>query len=100
MWMKSNPNPGHKEAPDCVIRALAIALNKRWIDVYDDLCKLGRKEYNMPSADAVLGKYLYQMGFEPFLLPESYPVSENAVRNERDVKPGRISEGTVPRYTQ
>lgn len=73
MWMRTNPNPKHKEVPDCVVRALCIALNRRWIDVYDDLCMLGRQECNMPSADAVWGKYLYQMGFEPFLLPESCP---------------------------
>lgn len=73
MWMRTNPNPGRKEVPDCVVRALAIALNKRWIDVYDDLCALGRDEFNMPSADAVWGKYLYEMGFEPFLLPDACP---------------------------
>lgn len=71
--MRSNPNPGHKEVPDCVVRAISLALNRRWVDVYDDLCKLGRQEYNMPSADAVWGKYLYEQGFEPFLLPESCP---------------------------
>lgn len=71
--MRSNPNPGHKEVPDCVVRAIAIALNMRWIDVYDDLCTLGRAEFNMPNSDAVWGKYLYQMGFEPFLLPASCP---------------------------
>ena len=73
MWIRSNPNPGHKEVPDCVIRAIAIALNRHWLDVYDDLCELGRTEYNMPSADAVWGKYLYQMDFEPFLLPDACP---------------------------
>ena len=73
MWVKSNPNPAHKEVPDCVIRALSIALNKRWTDVYDDLCRLGRIEYNVPCADSVWGKYLYEMGFEPFILPESCP---------------------------
>lgn len=73
MWIRTNPNPGHKEVPDCVIRAICIALNRRWVDVYDDLCALGRAEYNMPSADTVWGKYLYQMGFEPFLLPRNCP---------------------------
>lgn len=73
MWMRCNPNPAHKEVPDCVIRAITIALNRRWIDVYDDLCALGRKEFNIPVADAVWGKYLYQMGFEPFLLPDNCP---------------------------
>lgn len=73
MWMKCNPNPGHKEVPDCVVRALCIALSRTWLDVYDELCALGRSEYSMPSADAIWGKYLYQMGFEPFLLPETCP---------------------------
>lgn len=73
MWIKCNPNPKRKEVPDCVIRAIAIALRMRWVEVYDDLCRLGRAEFNMPSADAVWGKYLYQKGFQPFRLPESCP---------------------------
>lgn len=73
MWIKTNPNPGHKEVPDCVVRAICIALNMRWVDVYDDLCELGRQEFNMPSADSVWGKYLYLRGFEPFLLPHRCP---------------------------
>lgn len=73
MFMRTNVNPGHKEVPDCVIRAIALALDMRWIDVYDDLCDLGRREFNVPVADAVWGKYLYQKGFEPFLLPASCP---------------------------
>lgn len=73
MWIRANPNPGHKEVSDCVIRALSIALNMQWLDVYDDLCALGRIEFNVPNADVVWGKYLYQKGFEPFLLPESCP---------------------------
>ena len=74
MWIKANPNPCKKEAPDCVIRAICIALQRPWFTVYDELCRLGREECNMPSADAVWGKYLYQHGFEPFLLPQSCPV--------------------------
>lgn len=73
MWIRCNPNPGHKYVDDCVVRAIAIATNRRWIDVYDDLCVTGRTEYNMPSSNDVWGLYLYQLGFEPFLLPESCP---------------------------
>ena len=73
MWMRCNVNPAHKEAVDCVIRAISIALNKTWLDTYDELCALGRIEYDMPSADKVWGKYLYNHGFVPFLLPESCP---------------------------
>lgn len=73
MWVKCNPNPKRKEVPDCVIRAIAIAMHKRWLDIYDDLCALGRQECNMPSADYVWGKYLYEHGFEPFSLPRACP---------------------------
>jgi hypothetical protein len=73
MWIRRNPNPKKKEAPDCVIRAISIALGLRWYDVYDALCAVGRDECNMPSADAVWGRYLYSLGFKPFLLPEHCP---------------------------
>ena len=73
MWMHCNPNPGHKEVPDCVIRAICIALNMRWLDVFDELTEVARKEYSVTVDDHVWGKYLYQKGFTPFLLPESCP---------------------------
>ena len=73
MWIYANPNPEQKEASDCVIRAISIALNTNWFSVYDDLCRVGRRECNMPSADAVWGRYLWMKGFHPFLLPQSCP---------------------------
>ena len=71
MWMKTNPNPGHKEVSDSAVRAIAIALNRRWLDIYDDLCRLGREEFNMPSADSVWSRYLYETGFRPFQAGDS-----------------------------
>lgn len=89
MWIRCNPNPGHQYVEDCVVRAIAIATNRRWIDVYDDLCEIGRSVYNMPSSNSVWGLYLYRLGFEPFLLPESCPscitISEFAKRFRRGV---------------
>lgn len=73
MWIKANPNPAGKEVPDCVIRAICIALNLSWLEVFDELCMVARMNYNMPSADTVWGQYLYYKGFEPFLLPYSCP---------------------------
>lgn len=73
MWIKANPNPAGKQAPDCVIRAVSIAMDRPWIEVYWDLCRMGAEEFNMPSADAVWGKYLYRCGFKPFLLPGACP---------------------------
>ena len=73
MWVKANPNPLKKEVPDCVIRAISIALNRPWVVVYDDLCALGREECNIPSAYSVWGRYLFNRGFEPFMLPSVCP---------------------------
>lgn len=73
MWIKANPNPCGKEVPDCVIRAIAIALNQSWYQVFDELCDVARNDCNMPSADMVWGHYLYLKGFQPFLLPPDCP---------------------------
>ena len=73
MWIRTNPNPAHKEVSDCVVRAIAIALNMRWLDVYDALYFTGRKDFDMMNSDAVWGRFLREKGFEPFLLPESCP---------------------------
>lgn len=73
MWIKANPNPERKEVPDCVIRAISIALNMPWLQVFDELYSVARMDFNMPSSDAVWGHYLYLKGFEPFLLPMACP---------------------------
>lgn len=73
MWIYRNPNPKGKVVPDCVVRAISIALNKSWYRVYDEICDVGRMDANMPSADSVWGHYLFLCGFEPFLLPISCP---------------------------
>lgn len=73
MWIPANPNPAKKEASDCVVRAICIALNMPWVQVFDELYTVARNDFNMPSADVVWGHYLYLKGFEPFLLPDSCP---------------------------
>lgn len=73
MWVKTNPNPEKKEVGDCVIRALAIALDMTWTEVYDDLYLLGREWHDMMSSNEVWGLYLYRHGFEPFMLPKTCP---------------------------
>lgn len=71
MWIKINPNPLGRTEPDCVVRAICLATNKSWYEVYDALCDIGRYEASMPSVNSIWGKYLYKQGFEPFLISES-----------------------------
>lgn len=84
MWIKANPNPLGKEVPDCVVRAIAIALNLSWYEVFDRLVEIARIDANMPSADTVWGHLLYSYGFEPFILPQSCPrcITVNAFTKE------------------
>ena len=77
MWVKTNINPAKKEVGDCVVRAIGIATDQTWTDVYDAICETGREQYDMPSSDAVWGLYLYRQGFEPFVMPSTCPQCVN-----------------------
>lgn len=73
MWVKANPNPEGKEVPDCVIRAICIALNKPWLEVSNELHEMANRDFSVSSDDNVWGHYLYSLGFQPFLLPFTCP---------------------------
>ena len=73
MWVYANPNPEQKNVPDCVIRAICIALNRSWLDVSDELYSFARKDFSVTSDDNVWGHFLFAHGFEPFLIPSICP---------------------------
>lgn len=73
MWIYANPNPAQKNVPDCVIRAISIALDKPWEEVFDELTTFARYDHSITSDDYVWGHYLYSLGYIPFILPESCP---------------------------
>lgn len=94
MWIDINPNPKNKLVPDCVVRALSIALDMSWYQVYDDLCIQGRLDCNMPSADAVWGHYLKLRGALPFRLPDNCPECVTIREFARLYPTGRYVIGT------
>lgn len=73
MYKNINVNPACRRGDDCVIRALAIALDKTWEEVYIDLCIYGLKNYDMPSANHVWGEYLINEGYTRHIIPDSCP---------------------------
>ena len=73
MWIRANPNPAKREVPDCVIRAVCIALNKPWLEASDEIYAVARADYSVTVDDHVWGHYLYMKGFEPFLNPFECP---------------------------
>ena len=42
-YIKYNNNPLKKKTTDCVIRSLALALNKSWDEIYDLTYKIGKR---------------------------------------------------------
>ena len=73
MWVKCNPNPLGKAANDCTVRAIAVATERSWQDVYADLCRMGRILCDMPSSNAVGGMFLEEEGYKMRTLPDTCP---------------------------
>jgi len=58
MFIKENLNPKKLKVGDCVVRAIAKAENKAWLEVYDALVHIGRKVFAMPNNKEVYTEYL------------------------------------------
>ena len=53
-----NANPADKVTNDCVIRALAVAFDKPWIDVFDELTSIARENFDVATSKDIYTKYL------------------------------------------
>lgn len=74
MYKQINPNPLKKNVGDCTVRAIALALNKDWDDIYLDLCLQGYVSKDMPSSNEVWGAYLAERGWTMHRLQDSCPM--------------------------
>lgn len=73
MYVHANPNPIGAYVEDCVIRAIAIATNRSWDDIFIHICLQGYIMKNMPSVNKVWGTYLRSIGFSEYPLPNTCP---------------------------
>lgn len=73
MWRQYNPNPFGKRVDDCVVRALAVALNLTWGRAFDLVSDKAKQMGNMPHADAVWGAVLREHGFQRKAIPNTCP---------------------------
>lgn len=80
MYRHSNPNPNGAYVEDCVIRAIAIATDKTWDDVFINLSLQAYIMKNMPSVNKVWGNYLSSIGFNRYPIldrcPDCYTVKD------------------------
>jgi len=58
-----NANPHNRLSGDCVIRALAVAMDKSWEQVYKDLTEIGLKTGYVQNDEKCYEKYLKSEGW-------------------------------------
>lgn len=59
----TNPHPNEiKSLGDCVFRAISIATGKSWLEIYDELCTLGRENLAPPNDGETYKPYLDKIG--------------------------------------
>jgi len=70
MFKKTNANPKNKRTNDCVIRAIALAENKTWLEVFDELTKLARENTLMMNDKRLYEKHLALNGWHKEAMPK------------------------------
>lgn len=92
--VNSNPNPYNKLVDDCVVRALAIALNSTWQGIYIKLTLQGLVSGDMPSSNRVWSKFLETEGYKRQIIPDTCPYCYTVKDFCRDHPEGRYILGT------
>lgn len=66
-FVPTQANPSEKnnksKKPDCVIRAIATSMGVTWVDVYDELCKIGREMFDVPNSHFVYEEFFKRKGY-------------------------------------
>jgi hypothetical protein len=69
-YINFNANPKNNRVGDCTVRAIAKAMDKDWETIYANLALFGYICSDMPSANAVWGKYLKSQGFRRYIVDD------------------------------
>lgn len=72
-FVKVNPNPYGRVTGDCVIRAITIAQDRSWDDIYLALSVYGFEIGDWGNSNDVWGSYLKQQGYKRNVIPNTCP---------------------------
>lgn len=72
-FVETNPNPLRKYTGDCVIRAISIAEDATWDDVFLDLMLESFALKDIPSSNHAWGTYLRSLGYHRYVIPDTCP---------------------------
>lgn len=94
MFIEKNPNPQNKRTDDCVVRAVAIALNIDWQSAYTMLSAHGLKMADLFSKNYVWADLLVSLGFKRTSIPDTCPACYTVKDFTRDHPKGLFVVGT------
>lgn len=84
-YIKFTNNPYGRSVGDCVIRALSVATDDTWDDVFWGLAHKAFSMGDMMSSNSVWGEYLRERGFRRYTIsnncPDCYTIAEFARDN-------------------
>lgn len=72
-YIPTNPNPNNNNTGDCVIRAICIAEDRPWDDVYVELMVKGYAMKDMIESNQLWNSYLHQLGYTRHIIPDTCP---------------------------
>jgi hypothetical protein len=72
-YITINPNPHKKRTGDCTIRALCVAENKDWDDIFFEIMLKCFIMKELPEQNNVWVSYLHDIGYERYLIPNTCP---------------------------
>ena len=94
MFIPTNPNPNNKYTGDCVIRAICIAEDKEWDDVYLELMVKGYAMKDMIESNELWNSYLHGLGYSRYIIPDTCPDCYSVREFAQDHPQGRYILGT------
>lgn len=97
-FIKTNPHPTGKKIGDCVVRALAIANNKKWIEVYEELCRIGMRLKDMPNSKTVYEEYLILNGWHKQKMPKHSTGKRMKLSEFADLNPKKLFVASVVKH--
>lgn len=72
-YITVNPNPQNKLTGDCVVRAICVAEDKDWDDIFMELMMKSYLMKEMPTQNNVWGSYLKDIGYKRYLVSDDCP---------------------------
>lgn len=72
-YIPTNPNPNNNYTGDCVIRAISIAEDRSWDDIYVELMVKGYQMKDMIESNQLWSSYLHQLGYTRHIIPDTCP---------------------------